>query len=76
MHAACVELHDPVGIRKAAEPYTRIFGIQFDYIDACYQGVEYVRATCETAKRFFNAGNVAPILETVAIARGNDDRSR
>lgn len=39
------------------------------------RGVEHVAPTCEMSKRFFNTGRVAAILEAVAIARGNDDRS-
>src|SRR5437763_554846 len=74
VHAARIELNDPVGVRQAAITDAVVFWIALYDVHACNEGVEHVGAARQKSKGFFNAGRRASVLEAVAVARRDDDR--
>jgi hypothetical protein len=69
-------LDNTVGVRETAVTDARVFWVAFNDVDACDDGVNWIGAAGQKAKRFFDACTIAPILEAVPVARGNDDRPR
>jgi hypothetical protein len=75
VHARRIQLHHPFGVGQAAVADARVFGIEFDDIDAGDEGVEDVLALGHHRKRALHAGLGAAVLVFMAIGRRNDDRA-
>jgi hypothetical protein len=76
MHATGIELDHTVGVRETAVTDARVLWIAFNDVDACDDGVKWIGAADQKAKRLFDACAIAPILVAVPVAGCDDDRPR
>ena len=74
VHAAGVELHDPLGVGASAVADAGVLGVELDDADAGDERIEHVRARRHHAERGLHAGVGSAVPVAVPVRRRDDDR--
>jgi hypothetical protein len=72
VHATGVQLHDAVGIGKTAVPHARVLGVVLHDVDPGDHGIEQIGPADQKPECLLDACARAPVLEPVAVTRGDD----